>query len=260
MLLRRLAENLQNHNWSIVLTELLIVVVGVFMGLQVSNWNDSRLDDKRAGAYLERIRADLDADLVASRNRMDFWSEVEDYGSQALHFANTGEAGDLSEWDLVLAYFQSSQVAEFYTTRTTYDELKSGGELVLIDDLELRNSLALYYTYADNAALTERPAYREHVRGIIPIGVQSYIWNNCYGTNPNGDQMLLDCVTPMTATTAAQLAAEIGSNKPLMAELRYWMSTMRVATLIGEYRTVLAEQIRDAVDVKIDARSGGDER
>lgn len=102
MLLRRLAENLQNHNWSIVLTELLIVVVGVFMGIQVSNWNDSRIDDKHAGAYLERIRADLDADLVASRNRMDFWSEVEDYGSQALRFANTGEVGDLSEWDLVL--------------------------------------------------------------------------------------------------------------------------------------------------------------
>lgn len=126
----------------------------------------------------------------------------------------------------------------------------------MIDDLELRNSLALYYTYADNAALTERPAYREHVRGIIPIDVQSYIWNNCYGTNPNGDQMLLDCETPMTAAAAAQLATEIGGNKPLMAELRYWMSTMRVATIIGEHRTVLAEQIRDAVDVKIDARSG----
>src|SRR5690606_40986757 len=61
------------------------------------------------------------------------------FGRTGLAYADTRRAGDLTQWDLLLAYFQASQVAEFFTTDTTYEELKSAGELGLIADLNLRN-------------------------------------------------------------------------------------------------------------------------
>ncbi len=44
MLLRRITKHVTEQNWFAVLIDFLIVVVGVFIGIQIGNWNDSRLD------------------------------------------------------------------------------------------------------------------------------------------------------------------------------------------------------------------------
>lgn len=251
MIIRRLIENIRAQNWFVVWIELLIVVFGVFIGIQVSNWNEARLDLKQANSYLERIHADIVADIEGYEDRLAFWGSVSEYGVIGLAFADSGDVGDCSDWDLLLAYFQASQVAEFYTTRTTYDELKSGGELGLIQDLSLRNALAHYYTNADNPAMTERPAYREQVRGIIPLQLQRYIWEHCYASDELGKQVLLECDAPTDAGDLAEIVAAISSNKSLMQQLRYWMSTMHVVSIIGRDRTSSAKAIRDAVGSKI---------
>jgi hypothetical protein len=251
MIPRRIAEHVNTHNWFAVAIDFVIVVVGVFVGIQVSNWNADRIDRIKARAYLERIRADLDADLAGYADRLEFWGKVSAYGAQGLAYAETAEAGDQSQWDLLLAYFQASQVAEFITTRTTYDELKSGGQLGLISDLELRNGLAQYYAGATNPALTERPAYRMHVRGVIPLEVQNYIWASCYRSDPEGHQQLLDCESPIDAGKAAGIVETIRNDAALMSELRYWMSTMNVASRLGHDHSANAEQLRSLVDADL---------
>jgi hypothetical protein len=44
MLLRRINEHVKAQNWFAVAIDFIIVVVGVFMGIQIGNWNESRLD------------------------------------------------------------------------------------------------------------------------------------------------------------------------------------------------------------------------
>lgn len=39
-----------------------IVVVGVFIGIQVSNWNDARALREREQVYLEQLLIDLESD------------------------------------------------------------------------------------------------------------------------------------------------------------------------------------------------------
>lgn len=251
-MIRRIVESLRTRSFSMFATELIIVIVGVFMGLQVSNWNDERLDRIRADSYLERIRNDLDADIINFRDRLRFWDEVTGYGVRALTYANTGDKQGYSDWELLLAYFQASQMGEFLTTRATYDELKSSGELGLIRDLELRKSLASYYTSADNPVLSERPAYREHVRGLIPLHMQSYIWSDCY-TIQGEFQVFNDCEAPKAEVDLAEILQAISTNTKLSSELRYWMSTMQVAAIMGNNRTKRAVQLRKLLSEKIES-------
>ena len=248
MTLRRVIDHFRRQEWTAIAIDFVIVVVGVFVGIQVSNWNAARIDKARAHAYLERIRADLNADLANYGDRLAFWGRVLEYGAKGLSYAEKGDAGDQTQWDLLLAYFQASQVAEFFTTRTTYDELQSGGELGLISDLDLRDGLAQYYTNAGNPALTERPAYRMHVRGVIPLDVQLYIWGNCYHSDASGRQQFVDCTSPIDGPRAAEIVDAIRGDAALMSELRYWMSTMHVASLIGRDRTANAVQLRSRVE------------
>lgn len=250
MILRRLSQSLKDQNWTAIWIEFVLLVAGVFLGIQVANWNEARVDEKRAQAYLERIDADLSADLTNYQDRLRFWADVSSYGAKGLAYAETGDAKGASQWDLLLAYFQSSQVAEFYTTDSTFEELKSAGELGLIKDTRFRDALAQYYSLGFNPLLTERPRYREHVRGMIPLDVQTYIWAECYSTDSEGDQKMLACKAPFDEKAAAVIVDTLRSNSTLMTELRYWMSSMHVAGLFAKGRMGGANALRQTIDAK----------
>src|SRR4051812_39978670 len=55
MILRRITEHLKQQHWTAIAIDLGIVVLGVFIGLQVNNWNEARNDRARERIYLERL-------------------------------------------------------------------------------------------------------------------------------------------------------------------------------------------------------------
>lgn len=59
MILRRLAEHLKQQNWAAIGIELVIVVVGVFLGIQVSNWNDGRKRHQQEIAQVRELSSNL---------------------------------------------------------------------------------------------------------------------------------------------------------------------------------------------------------
>lgn len=61
MVFQRLAENLRTQNWTTVAIEVLVLTLGVFLGLQVENWNQNRIDRVKARDYSERLIADFTA-------------------------------------------------------------------------------------------------------------------------------------------------------------------------------------------------------
>jgi len=68
MIPRRLYEHVRNHNWFAVLIDFIVVVVGVFVGVQVSNWNESVKDRSRTERVIETLRESLsDSVRVESR-------------------------------------------------------------------------------------------------------------------------------------------------------------------------------------------------
>jgi len=62
VLLRRVIEHVKSQNWTAVVLDFVIVVVGVFIGIQVSNWNDFRHDRMDERLILEELRQSLAAD------------------------------------------------------------------------------------------------------------------------------------------------------------------------------------------------------
>ena len=66
MLLRRVIEHVRAQNWTAVALDLVIVVVGVFIGLQVQEWNNARGLDEGLGESLARVgdEASLNMDLI----------------------------------------------------------------------------------------------------------------------------------------------------------------------------------------------------
>jgi hypothetical protein len=59
MILRRLVDGVREQNWFLVVLEVLIVVVGIFIGLQVNDWSDERIDRADEQAFLFALHGDL---------------------------------------------------------------------------------------------------------------------------------------------------------------------------------------------------------
>ncbi len=75
MLLHRVAGHIRQHDWFAILIDLIVVVVGVFLGLQASNWNDARLAEEDEVLLLERLVIDLKAIENEAKAKAEFIGE-----------------------------------------------------------------------------------------------------------------------------------------------------------------------------------------
>ena len=73
MILRRISEGIKNQDWFVVTVEVMIVVVGIFFGLQVDDWNDVRKDRALERQYLERLYSDI-LGSIEDNNAIDNWN------------------------------------------------------------------------------------------------------------------------------------------------------------------------------------------
>jgi len=226
------------------------VVIGILLALQIGNWNQSRSDTRRARAYLDRIRADLETDLGVSRSREQFMAQVSRYGQQALAHADTGALTQGSAWKTVLAYYQAGQFYAYSREDSTFAEMRDAGDLGLIRDPQLRSKLAFYYASSANRMADIMinnliPQYRQDVRSVTPMAVQDYIWSHCFRIlGSTRDQRLIDCPSPVADPEAREILAGYARYPDLARDLRFWMSNQRVATLNSP------EDRRDALQLK----------
>ena len=253
MILRRVISHFRKQEWTAIAIDFLIVVFGVFVGIQVANWNQAQTDLASGTAYLKRIQIDVETDIANYNKRMEFWKQVINYGTKALAYAEHRPHKESSEWGMLLAFFQASQISEFYTTQATYNELTNAGDLRLLGNVTLRNVVTNYYTNSGNPALSERPKYREHVRGLLPVNLQTYMWQHCHGTTGAADQTLYDCVAPPDLADANKILQELATDQSLLIELRYWISTQTVAIKIGIDRIAEAEKLRNLIESELAA-------
>jgi len=65
MILRRIAKGIKEQDWFVVIIEVMIVVVGIFIGLQVDDWNEGRKNNAEDKVYLEQLRSDIVVSIEA---------------------------------------------------------------------------------------------------------------------------------------------------------------------------------------------------
>ena len=179
MVIRRIREHVGTHNWFAVAIDVLIVFVGVFLGIQANNWNETRIADKAARTDRTRLIEDLRTNELDFEGRVSYYGDVRRHALKALAGFSSPDA-DLGEAFLVDAY-QASQIRARPMRRFTYDELVSAGGLAGIGDEKVRAQAAAYYLAltTTDTELVNLPPYRERIRREMPYAVQDRIRSRC---------------------------------------------------------------------------------
>jgi hypothetical protein len=250
----KLATRLRHYDWTAAIIELLIVVVGILIALQVSNWNESRLEHAQADGYYRRLHAELLADRHNIARTLAYWKQVSAYGEAAIANGESGQRVEGSNWKTLLAWYQASQLMPFELEDTTYAEMRTGGGLSLINKETLRKQLADYYRISGTGItamiMRHDPVYRMQIRGLTPWRVQQYIWEQCFNQGKDGDrenQTLIDCPAPISEAEAAAVLDGYRRSDTLLPNLRTWMSTLRISSLVLASTRSQTEQLASDV-------------
>ena len=143
MIFRRLKAHVEKENWFAVAIDFAIVVIGVFIGLQVANWNEARLNTSEERIYLERLRGDLVQSLAELDRDATLLKEWREEGQGLLKALLTDTEDVLTTnpcWAVALATRTSIAAPQLATIK----ELIAGGRTNLITDTTLREGLVRY--------------------------------------------------------------------------------------------------------------------
>ena len=148
MILRRLSQSLKQQNWTAIWIEFVLLVAGVFLGIQVANWNEERHESAKQAVYLERLHTDV----IGIRERMLEHFQI--YSAQvegADYLLTLVRASDAEFKNMVVDKDRVARsISAVLPVRippsvpATYSEMMSEGQLSSIKNLELRDALAAY--------------------------------------------------------------------------------------------------------------------
>lgn len=179
MILRRLSESLKEQNWTAIWIEFILLVGGVFLGMQVSNWNAERVERQRAIELFDRLIDDLESERNNVEYLRDYYQTTAAYARVALRDFET--PGSVDAETFVVSAYQASQWQEAISSRSTFEEIVATGAIDLVHSQKARNLLVAYYEYDFTKGLSvmTRPHYRELMRGVMPYGIQEAIKEAC---------------------------------------------------------------------------------
>jgi hypothetical protein len=180
MILRRVIVHVREQNWTAVGIDFLIVVVGVFIGIQVSNWNDERATNRQAAQFTEHLKADLREEAWGYQYMIEYHRDVLALCETAVD-ALAGKTG-LSDEALLVSAYRATQYKQRTRRRATYDELISTGTIGLIRSQALRETALRVYNMTTIENLTQegmQSRYREAFRMNVSNDVQRALNRDC---------------------------------------------------------------------------------
>jgi hypothetical protein len=241
MMLRRLSQSLKQQNWTAILIEFVLLVVGVVLGLQVTNWNQERATERQAAEFTQRLREDM---------RVEAWrfNAVELYYPDVLANAQRTLAAlegksSLTNEALLIAAYRATQYGDFVQSPGTYQELLSTGNVGLVTDPELRDMAAQVYSSPLYQNLKDEginSPYRVAFRMRVPLEVQTALGSRCgdklavinnYESIKN--QLDYPCTTGLSQQVIDAAAAGFRSDASLVPLLRLRITNINSAVSLS---------------------------
>ncbi|MEZ5759121.1 MAG: hypothetical protein R3D86_12955 [Emcibacteraceae bacterium] len=149
MILRRFMKNVTKQNWIAVALDLIVVIVGIFLGLQVQSWYDGRKTKSQEYKYLENLHQDIEANLKLI---FEGYSEQKDIQNGIINILDyyAGEKGldALTSADcsaLALSHKQANPISNLPVAQ----ELVSSGNFQIISDENIRRAMSDYISILD---------------------------------------------------------------------------------------------------------------
>lgn len=139
MILRRITKHVREQNWFAVGLDFVIVVIGVFIGIQVSNWNEQVALNAEKDRYLQQLSAEYRTIEAALEDHVADYRRSVGASAEVLDVLR-GDA-PVDEARLATDLLNTANFRVPPRSPPTLQELVSSGKVDLIDNHALRTEL-----------------------------------------------------------------------------------------------------------------------
>lgn len=225
MILNSVTKHVKEQNWFAVFVDFLIVVVGVFIGIQVANWNESQaLNDKEAKLLIE-LKREIKMGVDATTSKGDAYRQVTVAAIKSLAVLSQEDECETLCWLILVDFMHASQWQDIRISRSIYDEMRKLGlprSRTIIDSFEL----VLAQNEGNAVIFDDKPVYRNRIRQLIPFAAQKFYWNNCYTYTAGVETYLQNCPEGITKELASKVLKTIHSQPDIKRHLTAWASDL----------------------------------
>ncbi len=233
MILRRLSQSLKQQNWTAIVIEFILLVSGVFLGIQVSNWNEARVERALEANYISSLAIDVRRDIVEideisriSTQRMSVLTYLLEKATGEVLPKLFNSARGLIQIEKSPAYDENDKntagLSIFILTtldgnRLTYDTIINTGGISIIRDQSLVRAIQSYYANVDKVHNYEKALMESRWRLV--------------------DAQQQFGLSPVDVMPANELADAFKQDRSLLAAGKnYWIYTNRHMREIKELR------------------------
>jgi hypothetical protein len=103
MLLRHIVEHVKVQNWTSLVLEFFIVILGVFIGIQAANWNDERQARERQATSIDRLHSEAEESVAYLHRVLRYFKRSAEARASVLQNAANGNVEGIEQEEMVLA-------------------------------------------------------------------------------------------------------------------------------------------------------------
>lgn len=156
-------ENKKGKYLKYAIGEIILVVIGILIALQINNWNETHKNKKEAHFQLSKLKDNLNSDKAQLKTAI---SKDSVYISNLVHCVSVLSNETNATKEAFMIRFQDmSTTNNFRPTIGTFESLISSGKIELINNQELLDALFSYYN-ANNYSAWDS-AVKDYSRNIF---------------------------------------------------------------------------------------------
>lgn len=241
---RNIRQNLLNEDkttkyFKYAIGEIVLVVIGILIALQINNWNQNRLNENLESQYYGRLLEDLIEERINLQAASNYSNQVIGHAKNAIAVFENYPDANPNPIDNLIDMYQASQLRDQNSASSTYKELIASGQINLIQNDSLKTALIRFYEidWTDSGVFKLENAYRANLRRKMPDTIQTEIrlkCNDIYIKIRNSFQTSLPktCEVDIDANVAQSIVNVLRNDESLKEDLRY---------LIGNEKGKLAD-------------------
>ena len=128
--------------------EIFLVVFGILIALQINNWNNERVDQKLERVYIQNLIDDLENQLVELNSQKGLEIIVNEALERTMEkIADGFNSENIVEYNRDIQAITITRTLNLYDA--TFEDLKSTGNLNLIQNEELKQHILDYFQFTN---------------------------------------------------------------------------------------------------------------
>jgi len=228
--------------------------VGIFIGLQVDDWDKEKTFFKKETQLLKELKIELEDSILFMDGISSSYKQATEAGRRSLNFISSGSSCDTNCWSVLIDFMTASQWQSTQVRTSTYENMRTLGMPV---NRAIINAVEAYLlTTRTNVTYYARvPLYRSEIRQLLPLEIQERYWERCYSSKNGLEYYDLDCTEgTLDKELLVQAVSNILSNSKIKPYLTFWTSTIVSTPQDLEDQNIEARKAISLIDAELKNR------